>query len=131
MNDLIRTALYDAHHHVVPLHEPRLNETACTHRLVGPICESSDIFGRYDGLGELRAGDLLAFDCAGAYGAAMASTYNSRDLVAEVLVDGDRFRTIRRRQGIQEMLILERAGPWERPASTEREIGEPVFARRV
>ncbi len=127
MNDLMRTALYDAHHPVLPLQEPQLNDAACTYSLVGPICESSDKFGRYDGLGELRAGELLAFDLAGAYGASMASTYNSRDLIAEVLVDGDRFRTIRRRQGIQEMLQLEHGGAWERPAPGGGVMGEPVL----
>ena len=117
MNDLMRPALYDAHHPVLPLHEPRNEETAARYRVVGPICESSDDFGSYDGLGELREGDLLAFDCAGAYGASMTSTYNSRDLVAEILVEGNRFRTIRRRQDIREMLSLEQAEGWQVPAA--------------
>ncbi|OOG72952.1 diaminopimelate decarboxylase [Sinorhizobium sp. A49] len=127
MNDLMRPALYDAHHPVLPLREPASSETAPTYNLVGPICESSDKFGSYEGLGKLNAGDLLAFDCGGAYGASMASTYNSRDLVAEVLVQGDRFRTVRRRQDIAEMLKLEQAGEWQVPAPSERAL-EPVIA---
>ncbi|MEK1890244.1 MAG: diaminopimelate decarboxylase [Phyllobacterium sp.] len=121
MNDLMRPALYDARHPVLALHEPRTDQAAPSYTLVGPICESSDKFGAYDGLGELREGDLLAFDCAGAYGASMASTYNSRDLVAEVLVEGGRFRTIRSRQDIRAMLRLEQAGTWQLPALKERE----------
>jgi len=112
MNDLIRPALYEARHPVLPLHQPRQTGTSRRYRLVGPICESSDEFGAYDELGDLHQGDLLAFDCAGAYGATMASTYNSRDLVAEILIDGDRFRTIRQRQDIDAMLKLEEAGAW-------------------
>ncbi|MDH6232275.1 diaminopimelate decarboxylase [Mesorhizobium soli] len=124
MNDLMRPALYDAHHPVLPLHEPRTAVAVPAYSLVGPICESSDKFGSYEGLGELRAGDLLAFDCAGAYGASMASTYNSRDLVAEVLVEGSLFRTIRRRQDIGEMLKLEQAGAWQVPARAGQGMAE-------
>lgn len=126
MNDLMRPALYDALHPVLPLHEPRKAQAVPLYRLVGPICESSDEFGAYQGLGELRAGDLLAFDCAGAYGASMSSTYNSRDLVAEVMVDGDRFRTVRRRQDISEMLSLEDAGPWQEPAPAGKPSSRPA-----
>nr|WP_237351993.1 diaminopimelate decarboxylase [Rhizobium sp. ACO-34A] len=113
MNDLMRPALYDARHPVLPFHQAKGAAASPRYRIVGPICESSDDFGAYEGLGELKAGDLLAFDCAGAYGASMASTYNSRDLVAEVLVDGDHFRTIRRRQSIREVLELEDGGNWQ------------------
>ncbi len=113
MNDLMRPALYDAVHPVLPVHPPRGGSASTRHRLVGPICESSDVFGTYEGLGELREGDLLAFNCAGAYCASMASTYNSRDLVAEVLIDGDQFRVIRKRQTIDAMLKLEEPGAWQ------------------
>ncbi len=124
MNDLMRPALYDALHPVLPLREPRADEQTRTYSLVGPICESSDKFGTYEGLGRISAGDVLAFDCAGAYGASMASTYNSRDLVAEVLVDGNRFRTIRHRQGIAEMLKLEKAGDWQLSSPMGKEAAE-------
>ncbi|MDT6942177.1 diaminopimelate decarboxylase [Brucella pseudogrignonensis] len=112
MNDLIRPALYDATHPVIPINEPEQN-TKSQHRIVGPICESSDDFGYYDGLGKLAAGDLVAFDCAGAYGATMSSTYNSRDLIAEVLVEDDRYRLIRNRLDIREQLKIEDKGEWK------------------
>jgi len=120
MNDLMRPALYDARHPILPLRQPRNGQASRPYHLVGPICESSDKFGTYDGLGEICAGDLLAFDCVGAYGASMASTYNSRDLVAEVMVDGDRFRVVRRRQEISEMLKLEVPGSWQAHGVTEQ-----------
>ncbi len=111
MNDLMRPALYDARHPVLTVHAPR-SAAPLPCRLVGPICESSDDFGSYADLGELKSGDLLAFDNAGAYGASMSSTYNSRALVPEVLVDGDRFRVIRQRTGTDRLLQLEQPGPW-------------------
>lgn len=120
MNDLMRPALYDAKHPVLPFLEAKDAAGSSRYRIVGPICESSDDFGAYEGLGELKAGDILAFDCAGAYGASMASTYNSRDLVAEVLVDGDHFRTIRRRQTIHEVLEVEDAGQWHNGSAPAR-----------
>lgn len=124
MNDLMRPALYDAKHPVLPFHQAKGAAASPRYRIVGPICESSDDFGAYEGLGELKAGDLLTFDCAGAYGASMASTYNSRDLVAEVLVDGDHFRTIRRRQNIREVLELEDTGNWQNgPAPAKKAAG--------
>ncbi|MEZ5797718.1 MAG: diaminopimelate decarboxylase [Paracoccaceae bacterium] len=114
MNDLMRTALYDARHGVETVAAPRPGSDAgALCRLVGPICESSDDFGAYRGLGALRAGDLLAFRDTGAYGAAMSSTYNSRDLIPEVLVDGSQFRVIRRRVGIADALLLEQPGAWQ------------------
>lgn len=112
MNDLIRPALYDATHPVIPINEPDHNAKS-QHRIVGPICESSDDFGYYYGLGKIEAGDLIAFDCAGAYGAAMSSTYNSRDLIAEVLVENDRYRLIRNRLDIREQLKFEDKGEWK------------------
>lgn len=115
MNDLIRPALYDATHPVIPINEPD-RDTKTKHRIVGPICESSDDFGYYTGLGKIAAGDLVAFDCAGAYGAAMSSTYNSRDLIAEVLVENDRYRLIRNRLDIREQLKIEDKGEWKTAA---------------
>lgn len=111
MNDLMRPALYDARHPVHTLHPPRGPARPC--RLVGPVCESSDDFGVYDGLGAIGRGDLLCFGDAGAYGAAMSSTYNSRDLVPEVLVDAGRFRVIRRRADVRDLLRLEEGGSWQ------------------
>ena len=114
MNDLMRPALYDAKHPVQTLHKPRQAPENQEHRLVGPICESSDDFGKYHGLGTLLPGDLLAFLQAGAYGAAMSSTYNSRDLIPEVLVDGGQFRVIRRRTAIGDALRLEEGEAWQK-----------------
>lgn len=119
MNDLMRPALYGARHPVLTEEAPRPVGKGDICRIVGPVCESSDDFGKYEGLGTILAGDLVVFDNAGAYGAAMSSTYNSRDLVPEVLVDGGRFRVIRRKTNISDALALERAGSWlagENPA---------------
>lgn len=107
MNDLMRPALYEAVHPVLPLQGVR-DGSAHTYQIVGPVCESSDVFGTYNTLPLVRSGASVAFACAGAYGASMASTYNSRDLIAEIIVDRDHFRVIRRRQTIQDLLELEK-----------------------
>ena len=110
MNDLMRPALYDAFHDLVPVRpregEPRLYD------LVGPICESTDIFARDRRLPPMQAGDLVAFMGAGAYGAVLASEYNSRPLVPEVLVDGDRWAVVRARPTYDEMLAREPRAEW-------------------
>jgi diaminopimelate decarboxylase len=97
MNDLIRPALYDAYHDILPLKEPAPGVERQPTDVVGPICESSDIFARGRTLPPLEAQDLVAFLSAGAYGAVMASDYNARPLAAEVLVEGGRFSVIRPR----------------------------------
>ncbi|MEO7167541.1 MAG: diaminopimelate decarboxylase [Spartobacteria bacterium] len=106
MNDLARPALYGAYHEIVPVH---LRDGEETYDLVGPVCESSDIFGTNRKLARLQAGDLVAILNAGAYGAAMSSNYNTRPLLAEILVDGNRFRTIRERQSFEDIVALERS----------------------
>ncbi|MBX9801355.1 MAG: diaminopimelate decarboxylase [Caulobacteraceae bacterium] len=110
MNDLMRPALYDAFHALVPVRpregEPRLYD------LVGPICESTDIFARDRLLPPMQAGDLVAFMGAGAYGAVLASEYNSRPLVPEVLVDGVRWAVVRARPSYDEMLEREPRAEW-------------------
>jgi diaminopimelate decarboxylase len=110
MNDLMRPALYDAFHDLVPVRpregEPRLYD------LVGPICESTDIFARDRPLPPMQAGDLVAFMGAGAYGAVLASEYNSRPLVPEVLVDGDRWAVVRARPSYEDMLAREPRADW-------------------
>jgi diaminopimelate decarboxylase len=105
MTELMRPALYGAYHRIEPvtLGNPR----ARTYDIVGPICESSDVFARERPISELAVGDLVAVLDTGAYGAAMASTYNRRPLAPEVLVDDGRVRTIRRRQTVEDMLALE------------------------
>jgi diaminopimelate decarboxylase len=109
MNDLIRPAMYDAFHDIRPV-IPRTGET--TYDVVGPICETGDTFTRERALPPLAAGDLVAFMSAGAYGAAMASEYNTRPLVPEVLVDGDRFAVIRARPSYEEMLARDVPPDW-------------------
>ncbi len=110
MNDLIRPAMYDAFHEVVPV-RPRAGEAvACD--VVGPVCETGDTFARDRALPPLQAGDLIVFTGAGAYGAVMASEYNSRPLVPEVLVNGDRWAVIRPRPTYDQMLDRETTADW-------------------
>jgi diaminopimelate decarboxylase len=112
MNDLVRPAMYDAFHDIRPV-IPRSGEaTECD--IVGPVCETGDTFARRRLLPPLKAGDLLVFMTAGAYGAAMASEYNSRLLVPEVLVDGDRWAVVRPRPTYAEMQSREPFAPWLR-----------------
>ena len=100
MNDLIRPAMYDAWHDIVPLVEPAPATPRATYDVVGPVCETGDTFARARALPPLAAGDLVAFRSAGAYGAVMASEYNTRPLVPEVLVSR---RSLRRRPGASEL----------------------------
>ena len=110
MNDLLRPAMYDAWHDIRPV-QPREGDLV-TYDVVGPICETGDTFTRDRALPPLVAGDLVAFMTAGAYGAAMASEYNSRLLAPEVLVKGDRFAIVRPRPTYDDMLAREQAAPW-------------------
>lgn len=110
MNDLMRPALYDAFHEVVPL-RPRDGD-AVPYDIVGPVCETGDTFARDRMMAPLQAGDLVAFTGAGAYGAVMSSEYNSRPLVAEVLVDGDRWAVIRDRPSYEDMWAREPKADW-------------------
>ena len=110
MNDLLRPALYDAFHDLVAV-APRGGEPL-PHDVVGPVCETGDTFARDRPLPPLMAGDLVAFTGAGAYGATMASEYNSRPLVPEVLVDGERWAVVRRRPTYDEMLAREPTPDW-------------------
>ena len=107
MNDLMRPALYDAYHAIVPVALPQNNHTL-TADIVGPICESSDFFARRRDLPEVEEGDLLAVLDTGAYGMSLASNYNTRPRAAEVLVDGKKTRLIRRRETIEDLLGPER-----------------------
>jgi diaminopimelate decarboxylase len=102
MNDLLRPALYGAHHEVETVQRPRRGLVPVD--LVGPVCESSDVLARRRKLPPLEAGDLLVLRTAGAYGMAMASQYNARPRPAEVLVDGARFRVVRRRETLADLV---------------------------
>lgn len=110
MNDLMRPALYDAFHDLVPV-RPREGEPL-VYDLVGPICESTDIFARDRRSPPLQTGDLVAFMGAGAYGAVLASEYNSRPLVPEVLVDGHSWAVVRARPSYEDMFEREPTAVW-------------------
>ena len=116
MNDLIRPTLYDAWHDIVPVRQPRPGAAMIRCDIVGPICESGDYLAQNRDLPRLSAGDLIMVRSAGAYGAVMGSTYNTRPLAPEVMVDGTRFAVTRPRPSIEDMLSAERFPPWmERP----------------
>jgi diaminopimelate decarboxylase len=112
MNDLIRPAIYDAYHEIRAVREPAPRAVRHTCDVVGPICETGDTFTRNRALPALASGDLVAFMTAGAYGAVMASTYNARALVPEVLVRGDQFEIVRRRWDVADQLALEQVPAW-------------------
>jgi diaminopimelate decarboxylase len=123
MNDLIRPTLYGAWHDIVPVRLPAPNAPLVPADVVGPVCETGDTFATDRELPPLAEGDLVAFTAAGAYGAVMSSTYNSRPLVPEVLVAGDRFDIIRARPSYNDMLSLDTIPTWlseVTPASARR-----------
>jgi diaminopimelate decarboxylase len=113
MNDLIRPTLYDAHHDIIPVAEALGTGEQKETDVVGGICESGDFFARQRRLPAFDAGDLMAIMTAGAYGAVQSGTYNSRPLVPEVLVKGDRFAVIRPRQSYEELIGLDRLAAWQ------------------
>ena len=112
MNDLVRPAMYEAWHDIVPVIEPAAGGALAPVDVVGPVCETGDTFARARDLPPLGPGDLLAFRSAGAYGAVMASEYNSRPLVPEVLVSGDQFAVVRARPSFEEMLGRDTIPEW-------------------
>ena len=112
MNDLIRPAMYGAWHDIVPVQEPAPGAPVAPFDVVGPVCESGDTFARGRPLPALAEGALVAFRSAGAYGAVMASEYNARPLVPEVLARGDHFAVIRARPSFDEMLARDTIPPW-------------------
>lgn len=109
MNDLIRPALYQAYHEIVPVVLRRTSRRVVAD-VVGPVCETGDFFARDRDLPPLQQGDLVAILDTGAYGMSLASNYNSRPRPAEVLVDGRRSRLIRRRESIADLLAMEHPG---------------------
>ena len=112
MNDLVRPSMYGAHHDIVPLIEAEAGAEMQDYDVVGPVCETGDTFAKARALPALAAGDLLAFRSAGAYGAVMASEYNTRPLVPEVLVQGDHFAVIRARPTFDEILNRDTIPAW-------------------
>jgi diaminopimelate decarboxylase len=119
MNDLIRPALYDAWHDIVPVRLPVRGAALQPADVVGPVCETGDTFAVDRDLPPLTEGDLVAFTAAGAYGAVMSTTYNSRPLVPEVLVSGQRFAVIRARPSYDALLSLDTIPPWLSDAPEE------------
>lgn len=111
MNDLIRPALYQALHEMKPVVRDAARPSQ-VYDVVGPVCESTDRFAKGYSMPELKAGELVAFMSAGAYGAVMSNQYNSRPLCAEVLVKGDRAELIRRAPTFEEMIANERVPEW-------------------
>ncbi|MEO1027755.1 MAG: diaminopimelate decarboxylase [Pseudomonadota bacterium] len=112
MNDLMRPALYSAHHDIWPLKQRNDADETRLVDVVGPICESTDKFAIQRALPKLEQGERLAFLSSGAYGAVLASQYNARPLVPEVLVDGGSYAIIRKRPSFEDMIALEQMPPW-------------------
>lgn len=110
MNDLLRPALYGAFHEIAPV-SPRAGDLR-DYDVVGPVCETGDRFAKARALPPFEAGDLVAFMTAGAYGAALSSSYNTRPLVPEALVDGARYAVIRARPSYDEIVAAERSPVW-------------------
>ncbi|MEM9878594.1 MAG: diaminopimelate decarboxylase [Pseudomonadota bacterium] len=111
MNDLIRPALYDAHHDILPVGETTA-DTSWQADIAGPVCETGDVFAKARALAPVAQGDLLAIMSAGAYGAVQASNYNTRPLVPEVLVNGDDWAIIRARVPQEDLLALDSLPHW-------------------
>ncbi len=112
MNDLVRPSMYGAHHDIIPVIEGAPGDPTQPFDIVGPVCETGDTFAKARDLALLAEGDLVAFRSAGAYGAVMASEYNSRPLIPEVLVHGDQFAVIRERPTFDEMISRDRLPAW-------------------
>jgi diaminopimelate decarboxylase len=112
MNDLLRPALYDAHHEIVSVSEPDPFHARRVYDVVGPVCETTDLFARGRELPELGAGQLVAFLTAGAYGAVMSSAYNARPPAPEVLVKGGEWSLVRPRMTDDALIATDRIPPW-------------------
>lgn len=112
MNDLIRPAMYEAWHDIIPVKEPAHDAPIAPVDIVGPVCESGDTFARQREMALVVEGEMVAFRSAGAYGAVMSSEYNSRPLIPEVLVNGSRFDVVRPRPTYDDMLKRDRIPDW-------------------
>jgi diaminopimelate decarboxylase len=112
MNDLIRPALYDSHHEIVSVREPKPGAERVKYDVVGPVCETSDLFAAARFLPPLKSGDLVAIQSAGAYGAVMASSYNARPPAPEVLVKGQEWSIVRSRLSHDELIAQDRIPGW-------------------
>jgi diaminopimelate decarboxylase len=120
MNDLLRPAMYDAFHPIRPVKAPEPGAGLVTVDVVGPVCETGDRLAQDRPLPPLADGDLIAIMLAGAYGAVMSSTYNSRPLAPEILVNGRQSALVRPRQSLDELIAADALPPW---------LGTPQGAR--
>ena len=112
MNDLIRPALYDAHHDILPVKEKQPNAPRRRYDVVGPVCETADLFARDRDLPEVQGNDLMAIMTAGAYGSVMASAYNARPPAPEILVHGREWCVVRPRVTLEALFALDRVPGW-------------------
>ena len=112
MNDLIRPAMYEAHHDIIPVLEPEVGADKVEVDIVGPVCETGDTFAKHRMMHHVADGGLVAFRSAGAYGAVMSSEYNTRPMIPEVLVKGDQFAVIRERPTFDEMINRDKVPEW-------------------
>jgi diaminopimelate decarboxylase len=112
MNDLIRPAMYDAFHDIVAINQPTPGSPRMPYDVVGPVCETSDLFATARPLPELKSGDLVAILSAGAYGAVMAGDYNARPRIPEVLVRGDEWGIVRPRETYADLIAKDRIPDW-------------------
>ncbi len=112
MNDLIRPAMYDSHHDIIPVTEAAPGAAHATYDVVGPVCESGDTFAKGREMPAVNEGDLIAFRSAGAYGAVMSSEYNTRPMIPEVLVKGDQSSVIRARPSFDEIINRDTIPEW-------------------
>ena len=114
MNDLLRPAIYDAEHEILPVIEERNNHNQIVADIVGPICESSDVFSKNTTLPKMTSGDFLAIYSAGAYGAVMSSEYNSRPLIPELIVNETLVSVVRSRPKIEDVIKKDQIPYWLR-----------------
>ncbi|VAW20601.1 Diaminopimelate decarboxylase [hydrothermal vent metagenome] len=112
MNDMIRPTLYEAHHDILPVVEPAPSARSIKADIVGPVCETGDYLARGRTIVTVKQDDLLVLMGSGAYGAAMSSTYNSRPLIAEIMVDGDKYHVVRPRQKIKDLIAQDSVPDW-------------------
>jgi diaminopimelate decarboxylase len=112
MNDLIRPTLYEAYHQIMPVRAAPKDAPVMVADVVGPVCETGDYLALERNLPEPQAGDLLAIMTAGAYGAVQSGTYNTRALIPEVLVKGDRYAVVRPRIEVEQLIAMDVSAPW-------------------
>lgn len=112
MNDLIRPAMYEAYHEIIPVLESNAQSKASDYDVVGPVCETGDTFAKKRTLTSVADGEMVAFRSAGAYGAVMASEYNTRPLIPEVLVHEDQFSIIRKRPSVESIIKRDLIPDW-------------------